>query len=208
MECYDKPCVCSIAFALREPSLSSCSLQKTLILLLGFKVTTAINMSSTQTLTQTYLNIKASGHHGFPNKLDEKYSDSAKLSREQCGHIRHFHNLASQLDGEWSLMGTQEPGQEWDTAYRYQIASMTYATGAAYYHRLPAMRSILKPLMRKLIGKMLRREVWGYWYLTSQSGIRIDPDLKELRKPWANPVCKENVMVSFSSSQYYKVRCG
>jgi hypothetical protein len=74
---------------------------------------------------------------------------------------------------------------------------MTYATGAAHYHHLPAMRSLFKPLMRALIAKMLRREVWGYWYLTSQSGIRTDPDLKELRKPWADPVCKENIMVSF-----------
>lgn len=50
--------------------------------------------------------------------------------------------------------------------------------------------------MRNLIDKMLQREVWGYWYLTSQSGIEIDPDLKSLRKPWADPVCKENIMVS------------
>jgi hypothetical protein len=27
----------------------------------------------------------------FPNKLD----------KAQAGHIRHFHNLATQLDGEW-----------------------------------------------------------------------------------------------------------
>jgi hypothetical protein len=80
-------------------------------------------------------------------------------------------------------MGSQEPGQEWDTAYRYQLATMTYAAGAAHYHRLPAMRSMFKSLFEKLNAKMLRREVWGYWYLTSQSGINADPDLKELRKP-------------------------
>ncbi|KAJ4360046.1 uncharacterized protein N0V89_000605 [Didymosphaeria variabile] len=85
---------------------------------------------------------------------------------------------------------------EWDTAYRYQIATMAYAAGAAHYHRLPAMRGMFKELLVKLIGKMLRREVWGYWYLTSQSGIRLNPDLKELRKPWADPVCKENIMYS------------
>ncbi|TKA43442.1 hypothetical protein B0A55_13379, partial [Friedmanniomyces simplex] len=49
------------------------------------------------------------------------------------------------------------------------------------------MRSMFKPLIRKLIYKMLRREVWGYWYMTSQSGVGADPDLKELRKPWADP---------------------
>jgi hypothetical protein len=43
----------------------------------------------------------------------------------------------------------------------------------------------------------LRREVWGYWYLTSQSGRSVDPDIKELRRPWADPVVKENIMVSY-----------
>ncbi|EYE95183.1 uncharacterized protein EURHEDRAFT_377718 [Aspergillus ruber CBS 135680] len=43
---------------------------------------------------------------------------------------------------------------------------------------------------------MLRREVWGYWYLTPPSGIRVDPDLSELRKPWADPVARENNMYS------------
>jgi hypothetical protein len=72
---------------------------------------------------------------------------------------------------------------------------MAYGAGIAHYHRLPAMRSIFKPLMKRLITKMLRREVWGYWYLTSQSGIFVDPDLKEMRKPWSDPVCRENIMV-------------
>jgi hypothetical protein len=30
----------------------------------------------------------------------------------------------------------------------------------------------------------------------SQSGVTTDPDLKELRKPWADPFCKENIMVN------------
>ncbi|KAE8453320.1 hypothetical protein EG329_011387 [Mollisiaceae sp. DMI_Dod_QoI] len=132
----------------------------------------------------------------LPKHLDEKFLSFPKLTHEQCGHIRHFHNLASNLDGDWSFMGSQEPGQEWDTAYRYQLATMTYASGAAHYHHLPAMRSVFKKLIMQLINKMLRREVWGYWYLTSQSGIFADPDLKELRKPWADPVCKENIMYS------------
>jgi hypothetical protein len=93
-------------------------------------------------------------------------------------------------------MGTQEPGQEWLDGYRYQLATMAYAVAAAQYHRMPAARSALKPLMGRIIHKMLRREVWGYWFLTSHSGSFVDPDLKELRKPWADPICKENIMVS------------
>jgi hypothetical protein len=137
----------------------------------------------------------SSGYGLLPKRLDPAFEAYPKLTKEQCGHLRHFHNLTTQLDGDWPFMGAQDPGQEWDTAYRYQIATMAYAAGAARYHRLPAMRTMFKPLMEKLIRKMLHRQVWGYWYLTSQSGIRCDPDLKELRKPWADPVCKENIMV-------------
>jgi hypothetical protein len=36
-------------------------------------------------------------------------------------------------------MGSEYPGQEWEAASRYQIASMAYAAGAAHYHRPPAM---------------------------------------------------------------------
>jgi hypothetical protein len=119
-----------------------------------------------------------------------------KLDAAQAGHLRHFHNLASQIDGEWRHMGTQEPGQEWLDAYRYQISSMTYGAGVAHYHRLPALRSVFKPLIRRLIHKMLRREVWGYWFNTSLAGNRTNPDRKVLRTPWADPIVRENIMYS------------
>ena len=131
----------------------------------------------------------------LPKRLDDCFFSEPKLSREQCGHLRHFWNLASLPDGDWSLMGSQDSLQEHDTAYRYQLSAMAYGAGAAHYHRLPAMKSMFKPLIRRLISKMLRREVWGYWYMTSQSGVGADPDIKELRQPWADPVCKENIMV-------------
>ena len=135
-------------------------------------------------------------HGGLPERISEHFVLPPPLSREQCGHIRHIHNLASQPDGEWAFMGAQEPGQEYDMAFRYQLAHMTYAIGATHFHRLPAQRSALKSLFEKLMNKMLNKAVWDYWYMTSQSGIRVDPDLKELRKPWVDPVCKENIMVS------------
>ncbi|KAL2842438.1 hypothetical protein BJX68DRAFT_270614 [Aspergillus pseudodeflectus] len=119
-----------------------------------------------------------------------------KLTCEQAGHLRHIHNLATLRDGEWGVMGSQEPGQEWLDAYRYQLATMAYAAGAAHYHRLPALRSIFQHLLDKLIKKMLRREVWGYWFLTSHSGKFVDPDLERLRQPWADPIVRENIMYS------------
>jgi hypothetical protein len=73
---------------------------------------------------------------------------------------------------------------------------MAYASGVAHYHRLPALRTVFKTLIRRTIHKMLLRAVWGYWFTTSLSGKRVDPDLKELRKPWANPVEKENIIYS------------
>lgn len=135
----------------------------------------------------------------LPPKLPSDFlSDYPKLSNEQAGYLRHFHNLATQPDGEWRHMGTQDPGQEWLDAYRYQLAVMAYAAGASHYHRLPALRSVFKQLLEQLIHKMLRREVWGYWYLTSQSGKFVDPDIVELRKPWSDPNKKENIMVGVS----------
>ena len=134
-------------------------------------------------------------HTGLPTRLDKTFTLPPSLTREQCGHIRHIHNLVSQPKGDWAFMGSQENGQEYDMAYRYQLAHMAYAIGAAHYHHLPAQRSMLKSLFEKLIDKMMDKAVWEYWYMTSQSGIRVDPDLKELRKPWVDPVCKENIMV-------------
>lgn len=119
-----------------------------------------------------------------------------KLSREQVGHLRHFHNLVSQLDGEWYHMGCQEAHQEFLDAYRYQLATMAYATALAHFHHQPLLRSVYKPLLRRLIHKMLLREVWGYWFNTSLGSNMTDPDLKELRKPWADPIVRENIMYS------------
>ena len=119
-----------------------------------------------------------------------------KLNAEQAGHIRHIHNLATQIDGSWHHMGSEDPGQEWFDAYRYQISNMVYAASLAHYHRLPALRSVFKTLIRQLIHKMLRRDVWGYWYTTSSGGNFLDPSLTELRRPWADPVAKENIMYS------------
>lgn len=99
-------------------------------------------------------------------------------------------------------------GQQYDdSSYRYQLSHMAYAAGAAHYHRLPALRSVFRSLLQKLISKMLHKDVWGYWYLTSQSGRTCDPDIEELRKPWADPVCKENVMVRDSRNLDMVPRC-
>ncbi|KAK0916229.1 hypothetical protein LTR02_000776 [Friedmanniomyces endolithicus] len=123
-------------------------------------------------------------------------SSYPSLTREQAGHLRHFHNLAAQLDGSWHHMGSQEPLQEFLDAYRYQLATMAYAVGVSHYHRQPLLRSVYKPLMRRLIHKMLCRDVWAYWFNTSLGGVRTDPSRTSLRTPWANPIARENIMYS------------
>ena len=144
--------------------------------------------------------VEDSHHHGslpdaLPSQCVEGISRLPKLSREQCGQLRHFFNLASQPEGDWTFMQGKS-GQEYDDyAFRCQLSAMAYAAGAAHFHRLPALRSVFRSLIQKLIAKMLHPDVWTYWFNNSLSGKSLDPDLKELRKPWADPVCKENVMV-------------
>lgn len=125
-----------------------------------------------------------------------RVSNYAKLDLKQAGHLRHYHNLVNQPRGEWHHFGTADAHEEFDDAARYQLATMAYAAGAAHYHHLPALRGLFKQLMRQMIHRMLRREVWSYWYTNSLGGTVFNPDLKELRKPWADPVVKENIMYS------------
>lgn len=139
----------------------------------------------------------------FPSELTPSIAKAVstipKLTSEQAGHLRHFHNLSSLPSNEWTHMGTQEPGQEFLDSYRYQLANMTYATSLAHYHHLPAARSVFKGLIERLIGRMMLPAVWNYWYLTSQGGVRTNPNTKKLREPWADPVVRENIMVHFIS---------
>jgi hypothetical protein len=128
--------------------------------------------------------------------MDFDISKYPKLTHEQVGHVRHFYNLAYQPDGEWKHMSAQEPLQEFLDAYRYQIATMAYATAATHFHHQNALGGVYKPLMRQLIHKMLLRQVWGYWFNASLSGKTVDPSLTELRKPWADPIARENIMYS------------
>lgn len=52
----------------------------------------------------------AESHDILPDYLSSEFTSGTRLTREQCGHPRHFYNLASSLDDEWALMDVQEPG--------------------------------------------------------------------------------------------------
>lgn len=93
-------------------------------------------------------------------------------------------------------MWSEDYLQESMDAYRYQLATLAYGAGIAHYHRLPALRSVFKPLVHRFIEKMLLRDVWGYWFNTSQGGKALNPDQTKPRQPWADPVVRENIMYS------------
>ena len=122
--------------------------------------------------------------------------DSKMLDDKTLGHLRHVANLSRQMPNDWSDMGPYDPSQEGDDAYRYQLAYMTYALSLAQYHHTPAYRELWRDTMARLIGKMMRWEVWGYWELTSRGSKVLDPDMNALGEGWIDPVIRQNVMYS------------
>lgn len=129
-----------------------------------------------------------------------KQSDPSKnrhtLGNARLGHIRHIANLANQIPGDWSNMGPYDPTQEGDDTYRYQLAYMTYTLGLAQYHHTPAYRELYRDTMARLIEKMMRYDVWGYWELSSRGSKAMDPDITELDAGRIDPVIRQNVMYS------------
>lgn len=61
-----------------------------------------------------------------PNKLQFSVEQYPKLDHKQAGHLRHFHNLITQPDGSWDHMGPLDGSNEWEDAYRYQLATMVW----------------------------------------------------------------------------------
>ncbi|MCZ8153596.1 MAG: hypothetical protein O9292_14550 [Rhodobacteraceae bacterium] len=118
------------------------------------------------------------------------------LDDKTLGHLRHMVNLSRQIPNDWSDMGPYDPSQEGDDAYRYQLAYMTYALALTQYHHTPAYRELWRDTIGRLIAKMMRWEVWGYWELTSRGSKVMDPDMNGLGEGWIDPVMRQNVMYS------------
>lgn len=118
------------------------------------------------------------------------------LDDKTLGHLRHMVNLSRQIPNDWSDMGPYDPSQEGDDAYRYQLAYMTYALSLTQYHHTPAYRELWRDTIGRLIAKMMRWEVWGYWELTSRGSKVMDPDMNGLGEGWIDPVMRQNVMYS------------
>jgi hypothetical protein len=93
-------------------------------------------------------------------------------------------------------MGPFDPTNEGDDAYRYQLAYMAYTIAVVQQQYLPAYRELFKDTFQRLIEKMMRHDVWGYWELTSKGSKVMDPDLQVLVEGWVDPVVGKNVMYS------------
>lgn len=118
------------------------------------------------------------------------------LDSKQIGHLRHIIRLSRQAPGDWSDMGPFDPTNEGDDAYRYQLAYMAYTLAVVQQQYFPAYRELFKDTFQRLIEKMMRHDVWGYWELTSKGSKVMDPDLEVLVEGWVDPVVGKNVMYS------------
>lgn len=133
---------------------------------------------------------------GQVSKAPFDISDLNMLDDKQMGHIRHIRNVGARQGGDWKHMDANDPIQFGFSSYRYPLAHMAYTLAAAHYHHLPAAPGAFKGPYEQIIEKMLRQDVWGYWKETSASGVKFNPDIKELRPTWADPVVRENIMYS------------
>jgi hypothetical protein len=87
-------------------------------------------------------------------------------------------------------------GQEDFGGYRFQLAYMAYALALAHVHRLPAAPGVFKPILERLIDKMLLPEVWMYWRDISRGGSIFNAHLADgYREEW-DPVGRDNIMYS------------
>lgn len=117
------------------------------------------------------------------------------LDDKQAGHIRNIQNLANQPAGDWSFMGGPDSWHSGGTLFK-QLGAYYWPLALAHYHHLPAAPGVFRDTSIKLIDKMRRVDVWGYWRDMSTSGPRYDSTLEGPREGWVDPVVKENIMFS------------
>jgi hypothetical protein len=140
------------------------------------------------------------GGIGCVEALEINASDYPSLSDKEIGNLRWIIKLANQLPGDWSYMDKEiiSYRSTWpntDNKFRYQLAFMSYFLALAQYHKTPAYREVYQQAMDKLIQKMLRNEVWDYWYEVSKGGLQWNGQFSQ-EVGWIDPVVEKNVMYS------------
>jgi hypothetical protein len=116
------------------------------------------------------------------------------LDDDQLGHLRHFGNISRLPDNDWSGMLQRAPFQDDGATVRYQLAYSAFALALTHLHRLPAAPGLFKPVLERLIDKMLLPTVWTYWRDVSRGGGALNPYI-DREAEW-DPVGRENIMYS------------
>lgn len=117
------------------------------------------------------------------------------LDDKQAGHIRNIENLSNQFPGDWSQMGGPDSWHSGGTLFK-QLGALYWPLALAHYHRLPAAPAVFRDTSLRLIEKMRRVDVWGYWRDMSASGPWYDSTLNGPREGWVDPMVRENIMYS------------
>jgi len=123
-------------------------------------------------------------------------ADYPALDEKQLGHLRFISNIAARRHNDWSRMDSEEPGQGWFDAYRYQLAMMAYTVHLANYHYTPAWRELHQATSERLVDKMMRFDVWSFWENVSRGSKQFDPSLTALSEGWRDPLIRQNIMYS------------
>jgi hypothetical protein len=121
---------------------------------------------------------------------------ASMLNREQLGHLRHWDNLSRQLPHDWSLMQGKGVGEDDFGSHRFQLAYMIYGLALAHRHRLPAAPGLFRPMIQRLIDKLLMPDVWMYWRDSSRGGSVFNAHLSDRYHEEWNPVARDNIMYS------------
>jgi hypothetical protein len=118
------------------------------------------------------------------------------LDEQQLGHLRHWDNLSRQLPHDWSLMQGKGLGEDDFGSLRFQLAYMIYGLALTHRHRLPAAPGVFRPMIQRLIDKLLLPDVWMYWRDVSRGGSVFNAHLVDsLGEEW-DPVVRDNIMYS------------
>lgn len=118
------------------------------------------------------------------------------LDRDQLGHLRHWDELSRRPPHDWSQMQGKGLGEDDFGSYRFQLAYMVYGLALAHRHRLPAAPGVFRPVVQRLIGKLLLPDVWMYWRDVSRGGSVFNAHLADrLHEEW-DPVVRDNIMYS------------
>ena len=117
-----------------------------------------------------------------------------RLTADQLGHLRHLDNISRLPDNDWSGMEHRLPVQDDGSTLRYQLGYGALALSLAHLHRLPAAPGLFKPILARLIHKILLPSVWLYWRDVSRAGGIFNSHIT--REEMWNPVERENIMYS------------